>query len=160
MFDKLLVKYQKNRYQLFYSVFYLFFFIEFLFSSNYLEEDLIIGLFSNIILFGIVFFIREFKSIDIRLNRKRIKLGFRIQKKLLKSYYFFFFKFIKRYYRYFRKLSLKYFFINCIKLFLIFGLKRKFFYNKLLYMKIYFFNILIFFILKFNLNFLNLLVNK
>ena len=34
-------------------------------------------------MFGIVFFIREFKSIDIRLNRKRIKLGFRIQKKLL-----------------------------------------------------------------------------
>jgi len=149
MFDKLFIKYQKIRYQFFYGVFYVFFFIEFLFSSNYLEEDLIIGLFSNIILFGIVFFIREFKSIDIRLNRKRIKLGFRIQKKLL-----------KRYYRYFRKLSLKYFFIKCMKLFLVFGLKRKFFYNKLLYIKMYFFNILIFFILKFNLNFLNLLINK
>ena len=158
MFDKLFIKYQKIRYQFFYGVFYVFFFIEFLFSSNYLEEDLIIGLFSNIILFGIVFFIREFKSIDIRLNRKRIKLGFRIQKK--PKNYFFFFKLIKRYYRYFRKLSLKYFFIKCMKLFLVFGLKRKFFYNKLLYIKMYFFNILIFFILKFNLNFLNLLINK
>jgi len=47
-----------------------------------------------------------------------------------------------------------------MKLFLVFGLKRKFFYNKLLYIKMYFFNILIFFILKFNLNFLNLLINK
>ena len=85
MFDKLFIKYQKIRYQFFYGVFYVFFFIEFLFSSNYLEEDLIIGLFSNIILFGIVFFMREFKSIDIRLNRKRIKLGFRIQKKIFKK---------------------------------------------------------------------------
>merc|ERR1712173_287899 len=72
-------------------------------NKNYLEEDLIIGLFSSIILFFIFFSLHELKKESLRELRLKIKKVYRIQNELLEVYYFFvstvskfFFKYLKK----------------------------------------------------------------
>merc|ERR1712137_1070214 len=60
----------------------------FVFNKNYLEEDLIIGLFSSIILFFIFFSLHELKKESLRELRLKIKKVYRIQNELLEMYFF------------------------------------------------------------------------
>lgn len=156
MLNLFLVKYNKYKSKFFSNFFFFFFLLVFVCSVNFLEEDIIIGLLSNLILGVAVFSLRELKAEAARQNRKRIKEAFRIQRDLLKRYYFFFYKMLKTNFKYIKKITFKYFLIKCSKLFLRSNLKLKFFFYKFLYIKMYFLNLIIFFFFKFNCDFLDL----
>ena len=66
----------------------------FIFNKNYLEEDLIIGLFSSIILFFIFFSLHELKKESLRELRLKIKKVYRIQNELLEVFIFLFLLFL------------------------------------------------------------------
>lgn len=115
----------------------------FIFSKNYLEEDLIIGIFSCLIVFFLVFTLKEFKSKEVRLFRITMKKIYRIQKKILLVYYFFYLFIFKKVVKYTKKIISKFFLVKLRKLSISINLKFKNFISKLIYIKIYYFNILI-----------------
>ena len=81
-----------------------------IFSKNFLEEDLILGLFSSLTLLFAFFLFKEAKSKDLRELRLNIKKVYRIQKKLLKEYYFYYGLIQKRYFKYTKRILKKIFF--------------------------------------------------
>ena len=84
----------------------------FIFNKNYLEEDLIIGLFSSIILFFIFFSLHELKKESLRELRLKIKKVYRIQNELLEVYYFFVSTVSKFFFKYLKKITSRFFFIK------------------------------------------------
>jgi len=119
----------------------IFLLVIFLFSSNILEDSLLINLFSIIVLLSIYFLIKLSRALILRLIRKQIKLTYRIQKNFLKRCYFFFIRIIKFKVKYLKNLSKKYFFIKYKKILIFAHLKYKFFYFKLIFCKLYFLNL-------------------
>lgn len=119
----------------------IFLIVIFLFSSNILEDSLLINLFSLIVLLSIYFIIKLSRALILRIIRKQIKLTYRIQKKFLKRCYFCFIRIIKFKAKYLKKLSKKYFFIKYKKLIIFAHLKYKFFFFKLIFFKLYFLNL-------------------
>ena len=114
----------------------------FLFSSNVLEDSLLIGLFSTIVLLSLFFSIRQGREKITRDTRKNLKVFFRIQKKLLKKCYFIYLNIIKMKFKYLKKVSKKYFRIKYIKLMMYSNLKLKFFFFKLIFFKLYLLNLI------------------
>lgn len=111
-------------------------------SQNYLEEDLIIGFCSNIILFLVLFSLKELKGVILRQVRLKVKKSFRVQKLFLRRYYFFFFKLLKVNLIYFKKLLFKYFLIKFVKLIIKINIKKIHFYSRLIFIKLFYLNIL------------------
>ena len=128
----------------------------FIFSKNYLEEDLIIGIFSCMILFFLFFFLKELKARDLQLLRLNIKKAYRIQKKLLLVYYFFYTLILKKIVKYTKKITSKIFLIKLRKISFNINLKIKNFISKLIFIKIYYLNILINFVFTISLKNLNI----
>lgn len=119
----------------------------FVFSKNYLEEDLIIGLFSSIILFFLFFVLKELKAEEVRQLRLSIKKVYRIQKKVLALYYFLGSIIFKNFFKYTKKITSKIFLIKLNKIFLSINLKLKNFISKSIYLKIFNFNFIAYFVL-------------
>ena len=149
MFNSILLKYNKYKSKFFSNLFFFFFIIVFLCSVNFLEEDIFIGIFSNLILGFLVFILRELKAESARQNRKRIKKVFRMQRDFLKRYYFYFYKLLKINFRYIKKITFNYFLIKCTKLFIKLNLNLKFYFYKVIYIKTYILNFIILFLFKF-----------
>lgn len=126
-----------------------------IFSKNYLEEDLILGLFSSIILFFIYFFFKESKSQDLRLLRLNIKKIYRVQKRLLAIYYFYYNLLQKRYLKYTKKILKKVFFLKLNKALISMNKKFKNFFSRLIFIKLLTLNILSSVLLKTNIKYLN-----
>lgn len=119
----------------------------FAFSKNYLEEDLIIGLFSSIILFFLFFTLKELRAEEVRQLRLGIKKVYRIQKKVLALYYFLGSIIFKNFFKYTKKITSKIFLIKLNKIFLSISLKLKNFISKSIYLKIFNFNFIAYFVL-------------
>lgn len=131
----------------------------FIFSKNYLEEDLIIGLFSSMVLFFLFFSLKELKAEQIRQLRLKIKKVYRIQKKLLTVYYFFYATFLGRTVKYTKKITSKHFEIKLDKIFIKTNLKLKNFLSKLIFIKIYYLNLIVNLVFNFNLRNFNIVSN-
>ena len=115
--------------------------IAFCFSTNILEDSLLINLFSGIVLLVTYFLIKYSRAFILREIRKHIKLTYRIQNKYLNRYYFIFLNIINLKVKYLKKLSKKYFSIKSNKLIIFSHLKFKFFFFKLIFFKIYILNV-------------------
>lgn len=126
------------------------------FSSNFLEEDLIIGVFSTSILFTIFFFLKDLVRENARQYRRRIKKAFRVQRDFLTRNYFIMNKIGRLHFVYMKKLIIKNYSIKCLKLYLNVTFKIKYIFSKIIYLKIYYFNIVILSILKLSFKLLNL----
>merc|ERR1712063_139816 len=118
----------------------------FIFNKNYLEEDLIIGLFSSIILFFLFFSLHEMKKESLRELRLKIK----------KVYNFFVSAVSKYFLRYLKKITSRFFFIKLNKILFNAKLKQKSFLTKLVYLKYLNLNILNKLVLKLNLKLINI----
>jgi hypothetical protein len=129
----------------------------FIFNKNYLEEDLIIGLFSSIILFFFFFSLHELKKESLRELRLKIKKVYRIQNELLEVYYFFVSTVSKFFLKYLKKITSRFFFIKLNKILFNAKLKQKKFLTKLIYLKYLNLNILNKLVLKLNLKLINIL---
>ena len=114
----------------------------FVFNKNYLEEDLIIGLFSSIILFFIFFSLHELKKESLRELRLKIKKVYRIQNELLEMYFFFVSTVSKFFLKYLKKITSKFFFIKLNKILFNAKWKQKGFLTRLVYLKYLNLNIL------------------
>ncbi len=159
MLNNILLKYTKNRSKFFSNFFFFLFVIIFMCSVNFLEEDLFIGIFSNLILGFGIFLLKELNYLKIRANRKKLKEIFRIQRNLLVRDYFYFYKFIKINFKYISKITFNYFLIKSSKLFISLNLKLKFNFYKIMYIKNFFFNFIIYFFFKINCDLLDLFFN-
>jgi hypothetical protein len=125
---------------LFETSFYFFLILIFVFSENYLEEDLIIGLFSLIILFFLYFIFQILKTEDIREFRLNIKKVYRIQKKLLRFYYFLGVILEEKFFFYTEKIFFFYFLIKLKKHFFSLKLRLQNLTYKQIYLKTFFIN--------------------
>lgn len=110
--------------------------VTFILSQNYLEEDVIVGLFSIINLLTIVVVIRESRSETLRQIRKRTKKVFRVQKILLRKYAYFSVKNHKIFNKIFYRLREKFFFVRVIKRYIHFKYLRIFLYTNVIFMKL------------------------
>jgi len=129
----------------------------FVFNKNYLEEDLIIGLFSSIILFFIFFSLHELKKESLRELRLKIKKVYRIQNELLEMYFFFVSTVSKFFLKYLKKITSKFFFIKLNKILFNAKWKQKGFLTRLVYLKYLNLNILNKLVLKLNVRLISIL---
>lgn len=134
----------------------IFFFLIIVFSKNYLEEDLILGLFSSIVLFLIFFFFKEEKKQGLREFRLNVKKIYRIQKDLLSSYYSYYRLLQRRYFKYTKNFIKKFFLFKLSKSLMPISFKLKNFLSKLIFIKSFTLNLLINLILKENINILSI----
>lgn len=146
----------KKKHNLLDLFFNFFLVITLIFSANFLEEDLIIGVFSTSILFVLFFFIKDLVFENIRQYRRRVKKIFRVQRDFLKRNYFIHNKIARLHFLYMKKIIFHYYFIKCLKLFINFNLKIKYFLSKVVYFKIYYLNLITSFIFKLSFKLLNL----
>lgn len=139
MFDRLNTILSKINFIFLFNVVIILMYIS---SQNYLEEDLIIGFCSNMILFLIIFFLKESKDSVLKEARLKVKVSFRNQKKYLRRYYFFFFKLLKVNIIYFKKIVFQYFLIKLMKLIIKTNVKKIHFFSKLVFIKLFYLNLL------------------
>jgi hypothetical protein len=117
--------------------------LSFLSYKNYLEENLIIGVCTYIILFIVFFIIRELKEESIKEFRRKIKSIFFIQNEYIKCYSFLSFLLFRRCIRFKKRILYKKFFTKVFNLMSIFKLKNLFFFLKIFTIKLANLNILI-----------------
>ena len=136
MFINFLVKYKKKN--LMSKLLNLVLLLMVIFSANFLEEDLIIGTFSTVVLVLIFMLLRDLISENLREYRKNIKKIFRVQRDFLKRNYFIHNKLSRLNFLYIKKIIFKYYFVKSLKLFLNLNLKVKNFLSNKTYFKLYY----------------------
>lgn len=155
MFINFLVKYKKKN--LMSKLLNLVLLLMVIFSANFLEEDLIIGTFSTVVLVLIFMLFRDLISENLREYRKNIKKIFRVQRDFLKRNYFIHNKLSRLNFLYIKKIIFKYYFVKSLKLFLNLNLKVKNFLSKKTYFKLYYVNLIMTFISKLSFKLFNLI---
>jgi hypothetical protein len=155
MFINFLVKYKKKN--LMSKLLNLVLLLMVIFSANFLEEDLIIGTFSTVVLVLIFMLLRDLISENLREYRKNIKKIFRVQRDFLKRNYFIHNKLSRLNFLYIKKIIFKYYFVKSLKLFLNLNLKVKNFLSNKTYFKLYYVNLIMTFISKLSFKLFNLI---